>query len=197
MLRADSLLAVLVGKSDLTGAQRERERDRGHPLAGSSTLNRLELSTPESAGRDRYKKIAADPQALDSVLVDVFMASYAKPPREIWLDLDATDDPLHERVFDFVGDASGHRAERGHLFGVNEPVLRLGQQPHRFFQNVVDLLQRAVRAVLESVAAVVEEGHQAQEDDPADEAPEPEALDLALATEQFDLLLLLFGAVCR
>jgi hypothetical protein len=94
-LRADSVLALLVGKRDLTGERRERERDRGYPLAGSSTLNRLELSTPESAAGDRYKKIAADPQALDRLLVDLFLESYQKPPREIWLDLDATDDPLH------------------------------------------------------------------------------------------------------
>ena len=29
------------------------------------------------------------------LLVDVFLESQRKPPREIWLDLDATDDPLH------------------------------------------------------------------------------------------------------
>lgn len=95
VLRADSVLALLVGKRDLTGEARERERDRGYPLAGSSTLNRLELTTPESAASDRYKKIAADPAALDQLLVDLFLESYEKAPREIWLDLDATDDPLH------------------------------------------------------------------------------------------------------
>ncbi|MEQ8689446.1 MAG: IS1380 family transposase [Pseudomonadales bacterium] len=94
-LRADSLLALLVGKHDLTGEHRGRVRDQGCPLAASSTLNRLELSTPESAADDRYKKIAADPDALDRLLVDLFIESYEKPPREIWLDLDATDDPLH------------------------------------------------------------------------------------------------------
>lgn len=94
-LRCDSALAVLVGKRDLMGERRERERDKGYPLAGSSTLNRLELSTRDSAADDRYKKIAADPAALDRLLVDLFLESYKKPPREIWLDLDATDDPLH------------------------------------------------------------------------------------------------------
>ena len=48
-LRTDSLLALWAGKADLTGAQRSRERDRGYALAGSSTLNRLELSRPEAA----------------------------------------------------------------------------------------------------------------------------------------------------
>jgi len=95
VLRKDSVLALLVGKQDLTGDARVREQDRGNPLAASSTLNRLELSTPDSAPSDRYKKIAADPAALDRLLVDVFLESHRKPPREIWLDLDATDDPLH------------------------------------------------------------------------------------------------------
>ena len=95
VLRKDSVLALLVGKQDLTGEERVREQDRGNPLAGSSTLNRLELSTPETAPDDRYKKIAADPAALDGLLVDVFLESQRTPPREIWLDLDATDDPLH------------------------------------------------------------------------------------------------------
>jgi len=95
VLRSDSTLALLVGKRDVTGADRDRARDRGHALAGSSTLNRLELSTMESAGAHRYKRVAADPQALDRLLVQVFMESYRRPPREIWLDLDATDDPLH------------------------------------------------------------------------------------------------------
>ncbi|TFH84713.1 IS1380 family transposase [Billgrantia azerbaijanica] len=94
-LRTDSVLALLVGTPDLTGEQRPRERDRGYPLAGSSTLNRLELTTPEAAATDRYKRIAADPAALDRLLVEVFLESYAEAPREIWLDLDATDDPLH------------------------------------------------------------------------------------------------------
>jgi len=96
-LRADSVLALLVGKHDLTGEVRERSRDRGYPLAGSSTLNRLELGTPQLAAGDRYKRIAAEPAALDRLLVDVFLESYEEPPREIWLDLDATDDPLHGR----------------------------------------------------------------------------------------------------
>ena len=95
VLRKDSALALVVGKQDLTGAARVREQDRGHPLAGSSTLNRLELGTPKSAAGDRYKRIAADPAAFDRLLVDLFIESHPRPPREIWLDLDATDDPLH------------------------------------------------------------------------------------------------------
>ena len=81
-LRKDSTLALLVGKQDLTGEQRVREQDRGNPLAASSTLNRLELGTPESAASDRYKRIAADNEALDRLLVDLFLESQCKPPRE-------------------------------------------------------------------------------------------------------------------
>jgi hypothetical protein len=44
-LRDDPLLAVAAGKRDLVGAARKRGRDRGHALAGRSTLNRLERTT--------------------------------------------------------------------------------------------------------------------------------------------------------
>lgn len=100
-LRKDSVLALLVGKQDLSGEERIREQDRRNPLAGPNTLNRLELSTPETAPGDRYKKIAADPDALPRLLVEVCLDAHYKPPRELWLDLDATDDPLH-----------GHQADR-------------------------------------------------------------------------------------
>ncbi len=95
VLRADALLATLVGKTDVTGQRRLRDQDKGCPLASSSTLNRLELSEPDTAPGSRYKRIGADPRALDRLLVDIFVESYKKPPREIWVDLDATDDPLH------------------------------------------------------------------------------------------------------
>ena len=94
-LRDDSLLALAVGSDDLTGEGRRRERDRGHPLAGSSTLNRLELGTPKQAREDRYKRIVADTEQLDTLLVELFLDSHAEVPEEIVLDVDATDDPLH------------------------------------------------------------------------------------------------------
>ena len=43
----------------------------------------------------RYKKIVADLGAIDRVLVNLFFEAHAKPPEEIILDMDATDDPLH------------------------------------------------------------------------------------------------------
>lgn len=89
-LRGDSLLALLVGKADPTGGDRPRDRDRGFPLAGSSTLNRPELGRPGQAARDRYRRVAADAEALDDVLVEVFLEWFAEAPEELWLDLDAT-----------------------------------------------------------------------------------------------------------
>ena len=84
-LRNDPLLAVLVDKPDLGKA----------PLAGKSTLNRLELTRETASQKERYKKIALDHGAVDRLLVDVFLQAHQEAPKEIILDLDATDDPLH------------------------------------------------------------------------------------------------------
>ena len=93
-LRHDPLLALLAG---------QREPDQ--PLAGKSTLNRMEL-TPEgakAAADDRYHKITYSPAQLDALLVDIFLEAHSVPPAQIVLDLDATDTPLHgqqeERFF--------------------------------------------------------------------------------------------------
>lgn len=91
-LRRDPGLALLAGKSDVGGQQRRRERDRGQPLAGKSTLQRLERTTD---GLDRYKKIRCDSAAIDRLLVDVFVEAQQQEPAEIILDIDATDTPLH------------------------------------------------------------------------------------------------------
>jgi len=63
-------------------------------LAGKSTLNRLELSTKKA---DRYKKIQWDTESMDRLLVDVFLEAHRKAPKQIVLDLDATDFPIHGR----------------------------------------------------------------------------------------------------
>jgi hypothetical protein len=83
-LRQDPLLGVLAGKRDL-----------GEPLAGKSTLNRLELTPAGSPAAERYNKIAYSPEAIDELLVTLFLESYRKAPSSIVLDLDATDTPLH------------------------------------------------------------------------------------------------------
>jgi len=91
-LRDDPLLALAAGKSDVLGTERARERDRGHALAGKSTLNRLEHGRGEAT---RYHRIDHDGAAIERHFVDCFLAAHAEPPAEIVLDLDATDDPLH------------------------------------------------------------------------------------------------------
>ncbi len=94
-LRKDPLLATLAGKADPTGQNREHERDRGKPLAGKSTLNRLELTPADADRKSRYKKIVMHPEAVDDFLVDVFIDAHQEPPGRLILDFDATDDPLH------------------------------------------------------------------------------------------------------
>src|SRR5450432_542805 len=85
-LRADPLFALLSGKRKLE-----------EPLAGKSTLNRLELT-----GRSqRYHKISYSDESMDRLLADVYLESHAAPPAQVVLDLDATDIPLY-----------GHQPER-------------------------------------------------------------------------------------
>ena len=94
-LRADPLLALLCGKADVEGQQRRRKRDRGKAGAGKSTLNRLELTPADATEEARYKKIVLDTEAVDDVMVDLYIQRQKRQPEEIVLDLDATDDPLH------------------------------------------------------------------------------------------------------
>ena len=90
----DRLLALLCDRDDLTGEFRRVESDRGKPLAGKSTLNRLER-TPLEGPEGAYKKIVADPAGMDELLLEVFVEAHPEPPEEVILDVDATDDPLH------------------------------------------------------------------------------------------------------
>jgi hypothetical protein len=80
-LRTDPVFGMLAGKEDLA-----------EPLAGKSTLNRMELGTGIN---DRYKKITFWKEAVDELLVKVFIESHEKVPAEIVLDMDTTDLPLH------------------------------------------------------------------------------------------------------
>jgi hypothetical protein len=84
-LRRDPVFGILAGKEDLN-----------EPLAGKSTLNRMELGTGIN---DRYKKITFWKEGVDELLVNVFIESHEKVPTEIVLDMDmdmdTTDLPLH------------------------------------------------------------------------------------------------------
>ncbi len=96
LLRADPLLAAAVGDGDPLGETRRRAQDRGKALAGKSTLNRLELTPVGADEEDRYKKVVLGCAAADRLLVDLFLQAHrAAPPREVVLDFDATDDPVH------------------------------------------------------------------------------------------------------
>jgi hypothetical protein len=94
-LRCDPLLAVLVGKEDPLGQDRPRQRDKGKALAGKSTLNRLELTPVRANASSRYKKIVAHTDAMQAFLVEAFLQQYVVPPKQVVLDLDSTDFPLH------------------------------------------------------------------------------------------------------
>lgn len=84
-LRHDPMMAVLAGKL-------EARREDCAPVAGKSTLNRLERSKLEPT---RYHKVSHNPIAIKRLLVDLFLEAHKRAPDEIILDLDATDDPVH------------------------------------------------------------------------------------------------------
>jgi hypothetical protein len=90
-LRADALIAACVGKQDLEGQERRRQADRGMPMAGKSTLNRLELSKVGDDADSPYCKIVADLNGMADLLVDLFLDAHNQPPAEITLDIDPTD----------------------------------------------------------------------------------------------------------
>jgi hypothetical protein len=80
-LRQDPLLKLLAGKADLN-----------EPLAGKSTLNRMELG---DGLPNRYKKITFWREAIDELLIDVLLEAQAIPPEQIVLDIDTTDLAIH------------------------------------------------------------------------------------------------------
>jgi Transposase DDE domain group 1 len=84
-LRHDAIMAVLAGKL-------EARREGCAPVAGKSTLNRLELSRLQPT---RYHKISHNPVAIKRLFVELFLEAHERAPSEIILDLDATDDPVH------------------------------------------------------------------------------------------------------
>jgi len=81
-LRHDPLLQVLAGKAE-PGQE---------ALAGKSTLNRMELG---NGAPDRYKKITFWRDAIDDLLVAVFLEAHSAAPEQIVLDIDTTDLAIH------------------------------------------------------------------------------------------------------
>jgi hypothetical protein len=81
-LRSDPVMGVLAGEESV-GEK---------PLAGKSTLNRMEGGTGRPS---RYKKITFWRDAIDDLLIDVFLEAHEKAPEQIVLDIDTTDMALH------------------------------------------------------------------------------------------------------
>ena len=89
-LRHDPMFAVALGKLSATDAL-------GAPMAGKSTLNRIEHcpETVTNRKESRYHRIGHDPEAIENLFVELFLESYNKPTLQIVLDLDVTDDQVH------------------------------------------------------------------------------------------------------
>jgi len=151
-LRLDPLLASLCGKPDPLGEDRQRDQDKGKALAGKSTLNRLELTPPDASAGSRYKKIVADPQALEDYFIDEWVRSLAQDGRQVILDLDRTDAPLYGEqegrffhgyydeycytpLYIFAGDwpvvAALHTAESEHLAEILRLLAKIVERVRR------------------------------------------------------------------
>ncbi|MCC5615835.1 IS1380 family transposase [Nostoc sp. CHAB 5836] len=89
-LRHDPIFALAVG--NVINSEQELTT-----LAGKSTLNRLEHCPDDVDSREnsRYHRIEYDALAIETLLVELFLESYQKPPRQIIIDLDVTDDLVH------------------------------------------------------------------------------------------------------
>ncbi len=151
-LRHDPVLSTVLGRL-------EARRPGCAPLAGKSTLNRLEHA-PE--GAERYHRIGHDPQAIEKLFVDLFLDAHDKAPARITLDLDATDDPIHGRqegrffhgyydcycylpLYVFCGDhllaAKLRRANIDGSAGAKEEVARIVAQIRQRWPEVKILLR--------------------------------------------------------
>jgi hypothetical protein len=89
-LRHDPMLGIAVGKL-------ESAHERCAPLAGKSTLNRLEqaMHGTVEVSEQRYVKVCVQPKQMESLLVEIFLEQVGKAPKQIILDLDVSDDPVH------------------------------------------------------------------------------------------------------
>src|SRR5713101_531607 len=91
-LRLDPLLATACNKEDPLGEDRFNPAHRGIALAGTSTLNRLELSNNKSG---RCHKVPHDPAKIETCLLQMGVRCLPKHSREVVVDLDAMGHRLH------------------------------------------------------------------------------------------------------
>jgi hypothetical protein len=89
-LRQDPLFQIGIGKRSSTHA-------RCAPLAGKSTLNRLEQAMPMGSdlSQARYVKFTVDSIAIAELLTEVSLDQAVGVPRRIMIDLDVTNDETH------------------------------------------------------------------------------------------------------
>ena len=86
-----NLLKAVINRRDRRGAQDDKT-----PVAGKSTLNRLELGHElDEKTRDRYSKITWNARGIEELLCQLFLESFEEPPETLILDFDATDIPIH------------------------------------------------------------------------------------------------------
>jgi hypothetical protein len=147
-LRRDPLQALLCGKSDPLGQDRPSPRDHGKALAAHSTLNRLELSAEALDGR--YRKIQAQPDKIEALLIQRGVKSIPRRSAEIVLDFDATDDPLHgnQQGAYFHGYYRGYCYLPLYCFCGNIPLLaQLRDCKRDASAGTVEALQKIVPAI--------------------------------------------------
>ncbi len=100
------LFAIALGYEDLDDHDALR-----HAPALGTVLGRLQTRRPDCAplparaprtawstpraGPDRYHRIGHDAAAIEDLFVTLFPEAHEKPPKQVILDLDATDDPIH------------------------------------------------------------------------------------------------------
>jgi hypothetical protein len=160
-LRLDPLFAAACGREDLLGEQRRHRADHGKPLAGKSTLNRLELGAREREGH--YRKLQADADKIEDLLVDTGVKSIPRNTRVIVIDFDATDDPLHGAqegkffhgyyksycylpLYAFCGDiplwAELRKSDRGAANGTAEALEKILRKIRKRFGKKVTVIVR-------------------------------------------------------
>lgn len=147
LLRRDPLLAVCAEKVDPLGLDRRMDRDKGKALASAPTLNRLELGTEK---RTRCHKIVANPQAIQSLLLEMGTRCLPKSTTEIILDLDGMGHLLHgmqEGRF-FSGFYGGYCYQPLYIFAGNIPLwTQLRTADHGVAFEAVEALIQVVGAV--------------------------------------------------
>ena len=89
-LRYDPALAIALEKLNFIDSNETL-------LAGKSTINRLEYcpETIINQQTSRYHKIDPLFEEIEKAFVEIFLNSYKKPPKEIIIDMDVTDDQVH------------------------------------------------------------------------------------------------------